>query len=302
MESRIEDYTEIIPGTISTGKLHGYLLGSVAPRPIAFASTIDAEGNPNLAPFSFFNCFGSNPPILIFSPARRVRDNTLKHTLENCIATREVVINMVNYAMVEQMSLASCEYSKGTNEFIKAGFTPLPSKKVKPFRVKESPVQMECLVKDIIETGTEGGAGNLIICEIIAMHIKNEVLDENGFIDPKKIDHVARLGSDWYCRVNGDAIFEVEKPVKKTGIGFDHIPEPIRLSSVLTGNDLGKLGNTETLPTKDQIAEFVNGEGKSLFHENTTEEEIHTVAANFLKQNSVEKAWMMLLYFYQNNS
>ena len=209
------------PATIKTSDLHAYMLAAIAPRPIAFASTVDAAGKPNLSPFSFFNAFGSKPPVLVFSPARRVRDNTTKHTLQNVLATKEVVINVVNYAMVQQQSLASTEYEAGVNEFIKAGLTPVASELVKPFRVKESPVQMECKVLDVIETGNQGGAGNLIVCEIMLMHINETILDVNQKIDPYKIDLVARLGGDWYCRASGNALFEVAKPLTTKGMGID---------------------------------------------------------------------------------
>jgi flavin reductase (DIM6/NTAB) family NADH-FMN oxidoreductase RutF len=271
----------ITPGSIKTAQLHAYLLGSVAPRPICFASTIDAEGNANLSPFSFFNVFGSNPVTLIFSPARRVRDNTIKHTLENCIETKEVVISVVNYNMVQQMSLASCEYPKGVDEFAKAGFTPLAAQHVKPFLVKESPVNMECIVKQVIETGHEGGAGNLIICEMLAMHINDAVLNEAGQIDPHKIDLVARMGGDYYCRASGDAVFTVPKPNMKLGVGIDALPEAIRNSTVLTGNDLGMLANVSELPAGADHASL--------------SQDIHLKARNLLAQQMVDEAWMALL-------
>lgn len=271
----------ITPGSIKTAQLHAYLLGSVAPRPICFASTIDAEGNANLSPFSFFNVFGSNPVTLIFSPARRVRDNTIKHTLENCIETKEVVISVVNYNMVQQMSLASCEYPKGVDEFAKAGFTPLAAQHVKPFLVKESPVNMECIVKQVIETGHEGGAGNLIICEMLAMHINDAVLNEAGQIDPHKIDLVARMGGDYYCRASGDAVFTVPKPNMKLGVGIDALPEAIRNSTVLTGNDLGMLANVFELPAGAEHASL--------------SQDIHLKARNLLAQQMVDEAWMALL-------
>jgi flavin reductase (DIM6/NTAB) family NADH-FMN oxidoreductase RutF len=258
------------------------MLGSIAPRPIAFASTIDKDGNPNLSPFSFFNCFGSNPPILIFSPAKRVRDNSIKHTLENVKEVPEVVINVVNYNIVQQMSLASCEFPKGVNEFSKAGFTAMASEKVKPFGVAESPVNIECKVKDIIETGQEGGAGNLIICEIVMMHIKDEVLDAEGKIDPQKIDLVARMGADYYCRASGNAVFEVPKPNLKLGIGIDNLPEKIRNSKVLTGNDLGMLANVEAIPTIDLSFQF-------------TGNNFHEAAQQFLLQHKLNEAWQVLL-------
>ena len=218
----------IDPKEISTAKLHAYMLSSIAPRPIAFASTIDKNGVANLSPFSFFNAFGSNPPTLIFSPARRVRDKSIKHTLENIYETGEVVINTVNYNMVQQMSLTSVEFPKGVDEFVKAGFTKLESQIVKPFRVKESPVQMECKVIEVKEMGQEGGAANLIICELLMMHINDEVLDADGHIDQHKIDLVARLGGNWYSRNSGNALFEVTKPNLKPAIGFDLLPDEIR--------------------------------------------------------------------------
>ena len=242
----------IDPKEVSTGKLHRYLLGAIGPRPIAFASTIDAEGRPNLSPFSFFNVFGSNPPTLIFSPARRGRDNTVKHTYNNVKNIDEVVINIVNYDIVQQMSLSSTEYAEGVNEFEKAGFSMLKSELVRPFRVAESPVQFECKVKQVIETGQEGGAGNLVICEVLKMHINESILDEDGFIDQHKIDLVARMGGNWYSRANL-GMFEVPKPLSTLGIGIDAIPVEIRESKTLTGNDLGKLGNVEALPKDEEI-------------------------------------------------
>ena len=273
----------IIPGEIKTAQLHAYLLGSVSPRPICFASTIDSEGNANLSPFSFFNVFGSTTVTLIFSPARRVRDNTIKHTLENCYETKEVVISVVNYAMVQQMSLASCEYPKGTSEFEKAGFTPVKADKVKPFLVKESPVNMECIVKQVIETGQEGGAGNLIICEMVAMHINDDVLNEAQQIDPHKIDLVARMGGDYYCRASGDAVFTVPKPNMNLGMGIDHLPEEIRKSSILSGNDLGQLANVTSIPMIDNSYIYV-----PTF-------DAHTDAKHLIAEGKVEEAWQILL-------
>lgn len=274
---------KIIPNEIKTAQLHAYLLGSVAPRPICFASTIDEEGNANLSPFSFFNVFGSNPVTLIFSPARRVRDNTIKHTLENCMATKEVIISVVNYAMVQQMSLASCEYPKGVSEFEKAGFTPLKADYVKPFLVKESPVNMECRVREIVETGQEGGAGNLIICDMVAMHVKDDVLNANGQIDPHKIDLVARMGGDYYCRASGDAVFEVPKPNINLGIGLDALPEHIKTSKVLSGNDLGMLANVSSKPIIDNTYVYQRQVG------------VHEDAQKLLQENKVEEAWQVLL-------
>lgn len=291
----------INPKEITTARLHAYLLGSVAPRPIAFASTIDEQGNLNLSPFSFFNVFSSNPPTLIFSPARRVRDNTIKHTLENALATKEVVINVVSYDMVQQMSLSSVEYPKGVNEFTKSGFTALASEKVKPFRVKESPVQFECLVKDVIALGTEGGAGNLILCEIVMFHINENILNEVGHIDPHKIDLVARMGNDFYCRASGDAVFEVAKPNTKPAIGYDAIPEYIRSSETLSANNLGQLGNIEHLPDAAAIEELkTNEDVKDILNRMHNDREglchqLFLLAKDLLSQHQVEQAWKVLL-------
>src|SRR5690606_7491298 len=241
---------------IPTARLHGYLQSAVAPRPIAFASTVDQNGKANLSPFSFFNVFSANPPILVFSPARRVRNNTVKHTLVNCEQTRQVVINVVNYSIVQQASLSSTEYPEGVNEFLKSGLTMLPSDIVKPYRVKESPVQFECKVNEIISLGENGGAGNLVICEVVKIHIDQEILDENGVIDQHKIDLVSRLGGNWYSRANA-GLFEVPKPLTTLGIGVDQIPDFITNSEVFDGNDLGILGNVESLPTKEEIDIFV---------------------------------------------
>jgi len=244
----------IIPSEIPPQKIHQYLLGSIAPRPIAFASTVNEEGLPNLSPFSFFNVFGYNPTTLIFSPSRRGRDNTTKDTYENVKLVPEVVINVVTYEMVNQASLASIEYPTGIDEFLKAGFTKVQSEKVRPFRVKESPVQFECKVRQIIETGTDGGAGNLVICEVLVMHVSEEVLDAEGRIDQQKMRLVGRLGRDYYVKAFGDALFEVPKPLSTIGIGIDALPEKIRFSKLLNGNDLGKLGNLEKIPSSEEIS------------------------------------------------
>lgn len=281
----------INPKDLSIGAFHAYMLGAIAPRPIAFASTQDAQGNVNLAPFSFFNAFGSNPPLLIFSPARRVRDNTIKHTLENVYEVKEVVINTVNYAMVEQMSLASCEYEKGINEFEKAGFTAAPSVLVKPPRVAESPASFECKVLQIIETGQEGGAANLILCEVVMAHFREDILDGNSKIDTTKLDAVARMGGDWYCRASGNALFEVPKPNEKKGIGFDQLPSIIKNSNILTGNDLGRLANIEALPTPQEIAEYQPTNKLGV----RSEKEKHQEAKQLLQQNKVKEAWLCLL-------
>ncbi|MCZ8021844.1 MAG: flavin reductase family protein [Cyclobacteriaceae bacterium] len=272
-------YKRIDPKEVSTGVLHSYLLGAIAPRPIAFASTIDKEGKVNLSPFSFFNVFGANPPILIFSPARRGRDNTVKHSYENVLEVPEVTINIVDYAMVQQMSLASTEYPKGVNEFVKAGLTEIPSEKVKPPRVANAPASFECKVLQVIPTGIEGGAGNLIICEVVLVHIANRVLDANGKIDPFKLDAVARMGGDWYCRANGDALFTVPKPLEKIGIGIDQLPDEIRLSKVLTGNELAMLANIEGLPLAKHFSSDAN---------------IHLQVKGLLEKQLIAEAWGLL--------
>lgn len=285
----------INPKEVSPVKLQGYLQSAIAPRPIAFASTLDADGNPNLSPFSFFNVFSSNPPILVFSPARRVRNNTIKHTLINCEATREVVINIVDYSMVQQMSLSSTEYADGVNEFDKSGFTMLKSDVIKPFRVAESPVQFECKVNDIIALGTEGGAGNLIICEVVKIHISEAILDENGLIDQQKIDLVSRLGGNWYSRAI-DGLFEVEKPLSTLGIGVDNIPEFIKESTYFNGNDLGKLGNIEAIPNEEEITIFVkeNFAVKGVLSSDD-EGKKHQMAKEYLDNNDALSAWKVLL-------
>ncbi len=285
----------IIPSEISTGQLHAYLLGAVGPRPIAFASTISEEGIPNLSPFSFFNVFSANPPILIFSPARRVRNNTTKHTLDNVHKIREVVINVVNYELVQQMSLTSTEYSESENEFIKAGLTMLDSDLVKPFRVAESPVQFECKVTKVEALGEKGGAGNLVFAEVLKMHVQDSVLDEKGLIDQFKIDQVARMGGNWYSRANM-GMFEVPKPLSKLGIGVDNIPEKIRSLKMLTGNDLGLLGNVESIPDKKETEEFVasNPQIEGIVKSGDSKELLRIIR-EYLDNNEVLSAWKVLL-------
>ncbi|TBV28069.1 flavin reductase family protein [Meridianimaribacter sp. CL38] len=283
------------PKDLSTGKLHSYLLSAVAPRPIAFASTIDKDGNPNLSPFSFFNVFSANPPIMIFSPARRVRDNTVKHTLENVEAIKEVVINVVNYDMVHQASLSSTEYAKGVNEFDKAGLTMLASDVVKPFRVAESPIQFECKVNDVIKLGTEGGAGNLVICEVVKFHITEEVLDDNQVINQEKLDLVARAGGSYYNRAK-KGFFEIPKPLSTLGIGVDAMPEEIKNSMVLTGNDLGMLGNVEELPNQKEIDAFITTVSEHYPNiKNMSHHQKHSIARNYLSYGDVSSAWKLLL-------
>jgi flavin reductase (DIM6/NTAB) family NADH-FMN oxidoreductase RutF len=281
----------IDPKQISTSRLHGYLLSAVAPRPIAFASTIDKNGNPNLSPFSFFNVFSAKPPILIFSPARRVRDNTIKHTLENVLEVDEVVINVVSHSIVQQMSLASTEYKKGINEFDKAGFTMLPSENVKPYRVKESPVQFECKVNQIIHLGSEGGAGNLIICEVVKMHIQSNILNEKMEIVQEKLDLVARAGGSYYSRAK-KGFFEIPKPLSTLGIGIDNMPLAVKKSSILTGNNLGLLGNVEVLPNQEDVDNFAKDNPQYM---GLKTEEKHKFAKQYLDNNDVISAWKVLL-------
>lgn len=286
------------PKEIKPSLFHSYLVGAIAPRPIALASTLDKDGNPNLSPFSFFNVFSGNPPVLIFSPARSGRTNTTKNTHDNLKEVPEVVINVVNFNMVQQASLASTEYPKGVNEFSKAGFTQLPSELVKAFRVKESPVQMECKVRDIIELGTNGGAGNLVICDVLLMHVDERVLDDNKNIDPKKIDLVGRLGANWYSRTSENALFEVEKPLSTLGIGVDGIPENIRNSKVLTGNNLGQLGNVERVPNAEEVEEFKNIHLQDIIKQSTKEQQeqqLHLKAKEYLDNGMVLEGWKTLL-------
>lgn len=278
------------PKELTVQVLQKYLQNAIAPRPICFASTISADGKPNVAPFSFFNIFSSNPPIAVFSPAYSGRTGAPKDTLLNVREVPECVINVVNYNMVQQTSLASSPFPKGTNEFEKAGFTPVKSDLIKPFRVKESPVQMECKVIEIKELGKAGGAGNLVICEIIKIHIDDSVLNEANQIDTKKIDLVARMGDNWYVRASGDALFEVKKPIISIGIGIDSFPDSIKHSKVLSGNNLGLLGSVEALPGKEEVENY-----KTTSRKFNSEEEKHQYAKTLLEANKVKEAWMVLL-------
>lgn len=292
----------IDPKEIAVSKLHHYLLGAVGPRPIAFASTIDAEGNENLAPFSFFNVFSANPPILIFSPARSGRTNTTKDTYNNVKVVPEVVVNVVNYDIVHQMSLASSPFAPEVSEFEKAGFTALDSETIRPKRVAESPVQFECKVIEVKELGTEGGAGNLVFCEVLRIHIDESVLNEDQMIDQHKIDLVSRMGGNWYCRADENSMFEIMKPITTVGIGFDALPDDIRDSKTLTGNDLGQLAGIEELPNETDVNEFKLLELSDLFvsledNPSELENELHTKAKALLNENKLEDAWMTLLAF-----
>ncbi len=274
----------INPKEIEIAKLHHYLLGAVGPRPIAFASTINEKGIPNLSPFSFFNVFSANPPILVFSPAKSGKTGANKNTFDNVKAIKEVVINVVNYDIVQQMSLSSSPYAAGVDEFIKSGLTPIPSETIQPFRVKESPVQFECKVNDIIELGQNGGAGNLVICEVLRIHINEKVLDEKGMIDQHKIDLVSRMGGNWYCRADKNSMFEIQKPMTTLGVGVDQIPLEIRNSKVLSGNDLGLLGSIETFPTAQEIKAYDVPNGDK-----------HQLAKELLTKGEVMNAWKVLL-------
>lgn len=283
---------------LSPGARQNFLQHAIAPRPVCFASTIDKDGNVNLSPFSFFNIFSSNPAVLVFSPARRVRDNTTKHTLQNVLEVPEVVINIVDYDMVQQTSLASCEYPKEVNEFIKAGFTEEPATIIKPPMVKESKVKLECKVLEVKPLGTEGGAGNLVICEALVMHVDESVLDAEGKIDQTKLHLIARLGGDWYCRVDESNLFRVEKPNTKLGIGVDALPENIRNSKILTGNNLGQLGNVHEMPVIDAPFEDRHLNYITAYFSNNPaemEKELHLYAKKLLDQDLVYEAWQVLL-------
>lgn len=295
-------HTSFEPKDLNPGKLHAYLLGGVAPRPIAFASTVDSEGRVNLAPFSYFNVFSANPPVLIFSPARRGRDNTTKHTYDNVLEVPEVVVNMVDYDTVHACSLASTEYAKGVNEFAKAGLTEEPSDLVRPPRVKEAPVSFECKVLRVDSFGENPGAGQLVVCEILKMHFKNDILNEDGIPDPEKIDLVGRCGGNLYVRATGDALFEVPKPLANLGIGVDSLPEDVRNSSVLTGRHLAMLGNTEVLPDETDVNDYKLMELSEIFLElqddgSALELELHKHAAELLDNGDVDGAWKTLLSF-----
>lgn len=291
----------IDPNNIPPHILHRNLLSAIAPRPIAFASTIDNQGKANLSPFSCFNVFGVNPSTLIFSPSRSGRTNELKDTYLNVKEVPEVVINMVTYSMVEQVNLASTEFPRGVNEFYKSGFTPVPSEKIKPFRVKESPVQIECKVREVIETGTGAGSANLIICEVLLIHVNDKALDKSGMIDSRKLDLVGRLGADYYVRASGRALFTLEKPGSKDAIGVDSLPENIRMSSILTGNDLGRLGSLQSAPTAHEIEKFIvspafraitskhSGNIRKIF------EEAHKLAHTMISDNEIKEAILLLM-------
>lgn len=287
----------IDPRETPLAKIQSWFQGVIAPRPIALASTVDKEGNVNLSPFSFFNIFSLRPPILIFSPARSGRTNSTKHSHENILEVPEVVINIVSYSMVEQVSLASVEYPRGVNEFIKTGLTPVASKQIRPPRVEESPASFECLVRQVIPLGDQGGAGNLVICEVVLAHFKEEILDQQGKVDPQRLDAVARMGNNYYCRAHGENVFIVPKPTDQSAIGYDQLPEPVRKSKILTGNDLGRLGGIERLPEwdgddpirKDPLFKIAMAEG---------EEAIHRLAQKLIQEGRTEDAWKVLLAFY----
>ncbi|MBL7941329.1 MAG: flavin reductase, partial [Flavobacteriales bacterium] len=273
----------------------------VAPRPIALTSTINANGEVNLAPFSFFNVFSANPPVAVFSPARRGRDASVKHTYLNVKSVPECVINIVSFDMLQQMNITSTEYASGVNEFVKSGFTQAPSIHVKPPRVAESPAQLECRVNDVIELGTGGAAGNLVICEVLAIHVRDEVMDEQGRISPAKMDHVARMGGHWYSRANA-GLFELPQPVDRIALGWDALPMQFRQSAILTGNQLGQLAAVESIPDETRVNEYKLLELDELFmsHDGEPrklEEALHRRAAQLLDAGKVEDAWLTLLAF-----
>lgn len=283
---------------ITTTERQNYLQHAIAPRPICFASTIDREGNINLSPFSFFNLFSTNPPVVVFSPSRRGRDNTTKHTYENVLQVPEVVINIVDYEMVQQTSLTSCEYPKGVNEFIKAGFNQQKATLVRPPMVRESKVKLECRVLEVKSLGTKGGAGNLVICEVLIMHIDDTILNDEGMIDQQKLHHVARLGGNWYCKVDQSNLFEVPKPNVNLGVGIDALPGNIRDSKILTGNHLGQLANVQELPLIDPS--FNDDTLKNIFqyyavNPEEMESELHLYAKQLLDRGKVQEAWQVLL-------
>ena len=295
------NYKSIDPQSISQGALHGYLLTAVAPRPIAFASTIDKAGNVNLSPFSFFNVFSSNPPMMIFSPARRGRDNTTKHTYENVLEVPEVVINIVNYPIVEQMSLSSTEYDREVNEFVKAGFTQVPSDKVGPPRVGESPVAFECVVDRVIALGDGPGAGNLVLAKVVMIHVDEHYLNEEGRLDTQKLDLVGRMGGIWYTRSSGESLFEIPKPLRTQGIGFDQLPAHILNSPILTGNNLGRLANIEQIPDAEVVAQMAQEpEVAQLLADHAEkgdarQKALHRKAQQYLEDWQAEKAFCVLL-------
>lgn len=294
-----DTFKSISPSDISQPELHAYLLSAVAPRPICFASTIDAKGNVNLSPFSFFNVFSSNPPVMIFSPARSGRDGSLKHSHQNVLEIPEVVINIVNYPMVEQMSLSSTAYDKGVNEFVKAGFTEIKSDIVRPPRVGEAPVSFECTVTEVIELADTPGAGNLILAKVERFHINENYLDEKGQLDTLKLDLIGRMGGSWYTRSSGDSLFEIPKPIRNKGIGVDSLPESVRNSKVLTGNNLGRLGNLETMPSSKEIESIQQEKTVLEIVENFSDEELlhktHQLAKDWLEKGNAKEALAVLL-------
>jgi len=291
----------IDPQAADSSEVYALMSGVVAPRPIAFASTIDLQGNVNLSPFSFFNLFSAKPPVLVFSPLSRMRDNSSKHTLQNILATKEVVINIGNYNLVEQMSLASTEYDQGINEFIKSGLTPEQSERVKPPRVKEAPAAFECKVTDVVKLGTEGGAGNLVLCEVLLLHVSKHILDEHGKVDPSKLDAVARMGGDYYLRATREALFELPKPTRNRGMGVDQLPEFIRNSSLLTGNNLARLANTPVMPAPEEVAAFKTNPlvayllAKHRGNKPVLRKELEKLGKKLLEDNQVQEAWKALL-------
>ena len=292
----MNDTTTFDPQQLSTPVLHGYLLAAVGPRPIALASTIDNQGRINLSPFSFFNVFSANPPVMIFSPARRGKDNTTKDTYENVLEIPEVVINVVNHSMVEQVSLASSEFPKEINEFQKAGLTEVASEKVRPPRVGESPVSFECTVQEVITLGAEGGAGNLIISEVKLLHIHSQYLDTQEKLDTTKLDLVGRMGGSWYTRASGNSLFQVEKPARSLGIGIDQLTESIRNSTVLSGNNLARLGSMPNLPDNQEIQDWKTKPGNmELYDKPNAMEQLHMTAKQMIEKDQIQQALLILM-------
>lgn len=290
------DFLSLSPDELELRKLHQHLLGAINPRPIAFVSTVSDDGEPNLSPFSFFNVFGANPPVLIFSPARRGRNNTTKDTYHNLRANGECTVNIVSYDMVEQMNLSSSEYPSDVDEFSKAGFSAVKSDKVKAARVGESPASFECVMRDIVNYGEVAGGGNMIICEVVKLHLRRDILGEDGFIDPYLIDTVGRLGRSWYTRTR-EGLFEVKAPKGNDNIGFDRMPAAIRNSNVLTGNELGKLGTQPDFPSSEEVTQFLSEHKqlKALMNESEHEHRLHMIAKSFLEKGDISSAWKVLM-------
>ena len=291
-------FKTINPLDLNTSQIHKILLNAITPRPIALASTVDNNENVNLSPFSYFNVFSASPPILVFSPANRVTDNSKKDTLKNILETKEVVINLVDIDIVEPTSLSSVYFEREIDEFIKSGLTKISSEKVLPPRVLESPISFECKVNDVISLGNDGGAGNLVICEIVIIHINDKLLNSKGEIDPLKLNLVARMGGNYYLDIKSENLFEIKKPAGVNAIGVDNLPHHIHKSNILTKNDLARLGNFEKLPNEKQINKFVKScEIEKIFSGSKENEKIiliHKKVKEFLLKDDLESALLTL--------